>query len=68
MDKGFAFAGSKAYLATKIQSVSQVVMELKVEYYKMKYLEYLKNFLGQHFVLEQIKIPIVIPHIKIKLA
>lgn len=68
MDKGFAFAGSKAYLATKIQSVSQVVMELKVEYYKVKYLEYLRNFLGQHFVFEQIKIPVVIPHIKIKLA
>ncbi|HAF29192.1 MAG TPA: nitronate monooxygenase [Bacteroidales bacterium] len=68
MDKGFAFAGSKAYLATKIQSVSQVIMELKVDYYKMKYLEYLRNFLGQHFVPEQINIPIVIPHINIKLA
>lgn len=68
MDKGFAFAGSKAYLATKIQSVNQVIMELKVEYYKMKYFEYLRTFLGQHFVPEQFNIPIVIPHINIKLA
>lgn len=68
MDKGFAFAGSKAYLATKIQSVSQVIMELKVEYYKMKYMEYLRNFLGQHFVPEKINLPNVIPHINIKLA
>ncbi len=68
MDEGFAFAGSKAYLSTKIQSVSQVVMELKVEYYKMKYLEYLKNFVGQKFIPEQIKLPNVIPNIGLKLA
>ncbi len=68
MDKGFAFAGSKAYLTTKIQSVKQVVMELNLEYYKMKYMEYLKNFLGQRFIPEQFNIPNVIPHINIKLA
>ena len=68
MDEGFAFAGSKAYLSTKIQSVSQVVLELKVEYYKMKYLEYLKNFVGQRFIPERINLPIVIPNIGLKLA
>jgi len=68
MDKGFAFAGSKAYLATKIQSVSQVVLELKLEYYKMKYLEYLKNLIGQRFIPERFSIPSVIPYINIKLA
>ncbi|MBU8892444.1 MAG: nitronate monooxygenase [Bacteroidales bacterium] len=68
MEEGFAFAGSKAYLATKIQSVYQVVMELKVEYYKMKYIEYVKNFLGQRFVPEQINLPNLIPGISIKLA
>jgi nitronate monooxygenase len=68
MDQGFAFAGSKAYLATKIQPVSQVVLELKVEYYKMKYIEYLKDFIGQRFIPEQIKLPIAIPRIGLRLA
>lgn len=68
MDKGFAFAGSKAYMATKIQPVSQVVMELKYEFYKKKYLEYLKNFLGQRFIPERINIPNVIPYINIRMA
>ncbi|PLX12689.1 MAG: nitronate monooxygenase [Marinilabiliales bacterium] len=68
MEKGFAFAGSKAYLATKIQPVAQVVLELKVEYYKQKYMEYIRNFLGQRLVPEQIKLPNVIPNINIRLA
>lgn len=68
MDEGFAFAGSKAYLATKIQPVFQVVMELKVEYYKMKYMAYLKNFLDQRFVPERINIPSVIPFINLRMA
>ena len=65
MDKGFAFAGSKAYLTTKIQSVNQVIMELKVEYYKMKFLEYLKNFLNKRIIPEQIQISSVIPKLRI---
>jgi NAD(P)H-dependent flavin oxidoreductase YrpB (nitropropane dioxygenase family) len=68
MDKGFAFAGSKAYMATKIQPVYQVVMELKLEFYKKKYLEYLKDFLGQRFIPEQINIPSVIRYINIRMA
>ncbi|MFO7828851.1 MAG: nitronate monooxygenase [Bacteroidales bacterium] len=60
MDEGFAFAGSKAFLATKIQSVSEVIFELKVSYYKMKYMEYLRNFV---VIPERINIPIMIPDI-----
>ncbi|MDA3954471.1 MAG: nitronate monooxygenase [Bacteroidales bacterium] len=68
MDKGFAFAGSKAFMATKIQPVFQVVLELKLEFYKKKYLEYLRNFLDQRFIPERINIPSVIPYINIRMA
>ncbi|MDY6801625.1 MAG: nitronate monooxygenase [Bacteroidota bacterium] len=65
MDEGFAFAGTKAYLATKIQSVSEVVFELKVDYYKMKYKEYLHNFAGLKVIPEQINIPAIFPKIQL---
>ena len=55
-------------MATKIQPVYQVVMELKLEYYKKKYLEYLRDFLGQRFIPEQINIPSVIRYINIRMA
>jgi len=65
MDEGFAFAGTKAYLATKIQRVSEVVFELKVDYYKMKYKEYLRSFAGTKIVPEQINIPVIFPKIQL---
>ncbi|HKL09071.1 MAG TPA: nitronate monooxygenase [Bacteroidales bacterium] len=65
MDEGFAFAGTKAYLATKIQRVSEVVFELKVDYYKMKYKEYLRSFAGTKIVPEQINIPAIFPKIQL---
>jgi len=66
MDNGFAFAGSKAYLTKSIQSVNQVVMELKVDYYRARLSQYLKNFANQRFIPEQIYIPNVIPGISMK--
>lgn len=66
MDKGFAFAGSKAYLTKSIQPVKQVVMELKIEYYKAKFREYLKNILNEKLIPENIHIPNIIPVLDIK--
>jgi len=69
MEEGFAFAGSKAYMAKKIQKVSEVVMELKIDYYKMKYIEYLRNYLGESIIHNKLVIDDLIPFIpKIKLA
>ena len=69
MDEGFAFAGSMAYKATKIQNVSDVVTELRIDYYKVKYLEYLRNFIGEKFTPEKFKLPNLLPGIvKIRLA
>lgn len=69
MDEGFAFAGTKAYQATKIQHVADVVNELRIDYYKMKYLEYLRTFIGENFKPEVFKLPNILPDlIKVKLA
>ena len=70
MNEGFAFAGSMAYKATKIQSVSDTVLDLKIDYYRAKYYEYVKNFIGENFVPEKFNLPkIVIPNIlKVRLA
>lgn len=69
MDEGFAFAGSNAFKTTKIQSVNEVITELRLGYYKVKYLEYLRNFIGDKFTPEKYKLPNLIPDIvKIKLA
>jgi len=38
MDEGFAFSGSNGYRATRIQSVSEVIGELKEEYWKCAHL------------------------------
>ena len=66
MENGFAFAGSKAYLTKSIQPVKQVVLDLKIEYYKAKFREYLKNILNERIIPERIQIPKVIPSIKLK--
>lgn len=66
VENGFAFAGTKAYLTKSIQSVKQVVMELKVDYYKAKFSEYLRNVLKENRIPEQINFPSVIPVIKLK--
>lgn len=69
MKDGFAFAGTKAYKATKIQSVSDTVLDLKIDYYRAKYYEYVKNFIGEKFVPEKFNLPNIIPNIlKIRLA
>ena len=70
MNEGFAFAGSMAYKATKIQSVHDTILDLKIDYYRAKYYEYVKKFIGGKFVPEKFNLPkIVIPSIlKIKLA
>lgn len=65
MDEGFAFAGTKAYLATKMQSVLEVVFDLKIDYYKMKYTEYLRNFSGTRVIPEEINIPAIFPKIQL---
>ena len=66
MENGFAFAGSKAYLTKSIQPVKQVVLDIKIEYYKAKFREYLKNILNERIIPERIQIPKVIPSIKLK--
>ncbi len=66
MENGFAFAGSKAYLTKSIQPVKQIMLELKVEYYKAKFREYIKNILDERIIPERIQIPKVIPSIKLK--
>ncbi len=69
MDQGFAFAGSKAYKTTKIQSVSEVINEIKIDFYKVKYLEYLRNFINENFYPVKFKIPNIIPSlVNIRLA
>ena len=69
MDEGFAFAGSNAYLAKKIQSVSDVVLELKIDYYKMKYTEYIRNYIGDKVIPDRINFEDLIPVLpRIKLA
>ena len=69
MEEGFAFAGSKAYMAKKIQSVSDVVLELKIDYYKMKYSEYIRNYLGENMISPKINFEELIPTLpRIKLA
>jgi NAD(P)H-dependent flavin oxidoreductase YrpB (nitropropane dioxygenase family) len=66
MENGFAFAGSKAYLTKSIQPVKQVVLELKLEYYKAKFKEYFKNIISEYKLPEQFHIPNVIPVMKLK--
>ncbi len=66
MENGFAFAGSKAYLTKSIQPVKQVVLDIKIEYYKAKFRKYLKNILNERIIPERIQIPKVIPSIKLK--
>lgn len=66
MENGFAFAGSKAYLTKSIQPVKQVVLDIKIEYYKAKFREYLKNILNERIIPERIQIPKIIPSIKLK--
>lgn len=63
MDEGFAFAGTESYKATKIQSVSDVILELRLDYYRAKYYEYVKNFIGENFKPVQFKLPDLIPTI-----
>ncbi|MEE4197586.1 MAG: nitronate monooxygenase [Bacteroidales bacterium] len=65
LDEGFAFAGTKAYRATKIQSVAEVILDLKVDYYKMKYMKYLQSFSGIKVIPENIRIPDVFPKIRL---
>jgi len=51
------------------QKVSEVVMELKIDYYKMKYIEYLRNYLGESIIYNKLVIDDLIPFLpKIKLA
>lgn len=69
LDEGFAFAGSKAFMAKKIQPVSDVIFEIKVDFYKTKYAEYLRNFIGKRFDIDSIDLTHVIPALpQIKLA
>jgi len=69
LEEGFAFAGSKAFMARKIQPVKEVVSEIKIDYYKTKYAEYLKNFIGSRFDIETLDLSQVIPVFpQIKLA
>jgi nitronate monooxygenase len=69
LDEGFAFAGSKAFMAKKIQPVKEVVFEITIDFYKTKYAEYIKNFIGKKFEFESIDLSQVIPALpKIKLA
>jgi len=69
LDEGFAFAGSKAFMAKKIQPVKEVIFEIKIDYYRTKYAEYLKNFIGNRFDIETIDLRQVIPALpQIKLA
>lgn len=69
LDEGFAFAGSKAFMAKKIQPVKEVIFEIKIDYYRTKYAEYLKNFIGKRFEIENIDLRNVIPALpQIKLA
>lgn len=66
VENGFAFAGTKAYLTKNIQSVKQVVMELKVDYYRAKCREYFKTVLNERMIPEQIGFPNVISVMKLK--
>ncbi len=69
MEEGFAFAGSKAYKATKIQSVPDLITELRIDYYRVKYLEYLKDLIGDNFIPEKFSLPDILPNIlKIRLT
>lgn len=69
MDQGFAFAGSNAYKTTKIQSVSEVINEIRIDYYKVKYLEYVRNFINENFKPVTFKMPEIIPNlVNIRLA
>ncbi len=69
MDEGFAFAGTKAFQANKIQNVAEVINDLRIDYYKVKYLEYLRNFIGENFTPEKFHIPNMLREgLKVKLA
>jgi NAD(P)H-dependent flavin oxidoreductase YrpB (nitropropane dioxygenase family) len=57
MAEGFAFAGSDAYKATKITSVSDTILDLRLDYYRAKYFEYLKNFIGENFKPVKFNVP-----------
>lgn len=61
LDEGFAFAGSKAYMASKIQTVQEVVFDLKIDYYRAMYTEYIKNYIGTRFDINSIDFNQVIP-------
>jgi len=57
MSEGFAFAGSDAYKATKITSVSDTILDLRLDYYRAKYYEYVKNFIGENFKPVKFNVP-----------
>jgi NAD(P)H-dependent flavin oxidoreductase YrpB (nitropropane dioxygenase family) len=63
MSDGFAFAGTEAFRATKIQSVSDTILELRLDYYKAKYVEYVKTFIGENFKPVKFNLPEFIPGI-----
>ena len=69
LEEGFAFAGTESYRATKIQTVSDTMLELRLDYFRAKYYEYLKNFIGENFKPVKFQIPSVIPGLlKIRIA
>lgn len=69
LNEGFAFAGSKAFMAKKIQSVQEVVFDIKFDFYKTKCSEYVKTFIENKLELENISLEGVMPVLpKIKLA
>lgn len=69
LDEGFAFAGSKAFKAKKIQSVQEVVFDIKLDFYRTKYAEYVKSFIAKKWEFEKINLDGVMPVFpQIKLA
>ena len=49
MAEGFAFAGSSAYRAKKIQSVAETFWDLRLDYFRARSLNYLNSLINEKF-------------------